>query len=530
MDYNEMEILYGNVQSGHNCSLRIGAKPTDEYLSHDPGTILVSICSKYHEYYTCITRTLILDGSQVHKDVYNASWQILSFAINCLKPGVSFAEVYDKVYDRVSDKYPKLLTNFSKNIGHAIGLEFRDNNLILSPENKQSILENNMAIFLSIGFSKVEGDKNSNPFSVWLCDTVLLRNDTPLVFTDGITKLIDNISYELEQEKPEKQNKVAVSASVLKNAESVILKDRLRRRDANSNAHASHQQAQEQLQRQKVLRDEKLEEIKKRYGREGNLGTNVIKKEFIKLDTMQCFQNPDMFPKDIQPSKIFVDYRGEAIMLPLNGYHVPLSILSVKNVSCNVEENNKFYTLRINLQVPGSNSYTKSEGNPLPEVSGANVLFIKELIFRSTDGKHIQSVFRSIKELFKSIKQRESDAETKGMAVQDKLLINKTGKRILLKNLMARPNIQGAKKTVGMLEAHENGFRYTVNARDNVEIVDIAYENIRFAIFQPCDRELIVLIHFHLKYPILVGKKKTLDFQVYSEAGTQVDDLDNRRG
>lgn len=41
--------------------------------------------------------------------------------------------------------------------------------------------------------------------------------------------------------------------------------------------------------------------------------------------------------------------------------------------------------------------------------------------------------------------------------------------------------------------------RFTVNTRGQIDQVDITYSNIKHAMFQPCERELIVLIHFHLK-------------------------------
>jgi nucleosome binding factor SPN SPT16 subunit len=46
---------------------------------------------------------------------------------------------------------------------------------------------------------------------------------------------------------------------------------------------------------------------------------------------------------------------------------------------------------------------------------------------------------------------------------------------------------------------------------------------------QTCETELIVLVHFNLKNPILLGKKKVSDIQFYREIGTQADDL-NMRG
>jgi len=49
---------------------------------------------------------------------------------------------------------------------------------------------------------------------------------------------------------------------------------------------------------------------------------------------------------------------------------------------------------------------------------------------------------------------------------------------------------------LGSLEAHTNGFRYTSVRGDKV---DILYNNIKHAFFQPCDGEMIILLHFHLK-------------------------------
>ena len=46
--------------------------------------------------------------------------------------------------------------------------------------------------------------------------------------------------------------------------------------------------------------------------------------------------------------------------------------------------------------------------------------------------------------------------------------------------------------TLGSLEAHSNGFRYTSIRGDKV---DVLYNNIRAAFFQPCDSEMIILLH-----------------------------------
>lgn len=56
-------------------------------------------------------------------------------------------------------------------------------------------------------------------------------------------------------------------------------------------------------------------------------------------------------------------------------------------------------------------------------------------------------------------------------------------------------------KILGTLEAHSNGFRYTSVRGDKV---DILYNNIKNAFFQPCDGEMIILLHFHLKVSVVL--------------------------
>ncbi|GMP39845.1 hypothetical protein CsSME_00010531 [Camellia sinensis var. sinensis] len=43
------------------------------------------------------------------------------------------------------------------------------------------------------------------------------------------------------------------------------------------------------------------------------------------------------------------------------------------------------------------------------------------------------------------------------------------------------------------------------------------FANIKHAFFQPAEREMITLLHFHLHNHIMVGNKKTKDVQFYVE-------------
>jgi nucleosome binding factor SPN SPT16 subunit len=77
-----------------------------------------------------------------------------------------------------------------------------------------------------------------------------------------------------------------------------------------------------------------------------------------------------------------------------------------------------------------------------------------------------------------------------------------------------RPTITG-RKCNGTLEAHQNGVRFTSTKH---EILDVLYDNVKHAIYQPCDSKTsMVLVHFHLKNPIMVGKKKQENIQFLTE-------------
>lgn len=95
-------------------------------------------------------------------------------------------------------------------------------------------------------------------------------------------------------------------------------------------------------------------------------------------------------------------------------------------------------------------------------------------------------------------------------------------------NVFIRPVMDG-KRVPGKVEIHQNGLRYQ-SPLNPAHRVDILFSNVKHLFFQPCQHELIVIIHVHLKDPILIGKKKTKDVQFYREAtDIQFDETGNRK-
>jgi nucleosome binding factor SPN SPT16 subunit len=72
------------------------------------------------------------------------------------------------------------------------------------------------------------------------------------------------------------------------------------------------------------------------------------------------------------------------------------------------------------------------------------------------------------------------------------------------------------------LIAYQNGFKFVTKNQKSLTIFN---SNIRHAIFQPCEDNMIVLIHFLLKKPIVIQKQLTEHIQIYTEIGTSNQDL-----
>ncbi|PWA95409.1 peptidase M24, structural domain-containing protein [Artemisia annua] len=146
------------------------------------------------------------------------------------------------------------------------------------------------------------------------------------------------------------------------------------------------------------------------------------------------------------------------------------------------------------------------------------------------DPERHRELEQQIKTLKKDFVSRESErAERASLVTQEKLVLaGYKFKPLKLIDLWIRPPFPGrGRKLPGTLECHENGFRYSTS-RSN-ERVDILFGNIKHAFFQPAEKELITLLHFHLHNHIMVGNKKTKDVQFYVEVMDVVQNLGGSR-
>ncbi|KAF7459023.1 transcriptional elongation factor FACT140 [Cryptosporidium felis] len=571
LDPEDIDLVYSLVQSGSNFELK-AVENSDENLCLTSGCIILSVGSKYREYCANITRTYFLNSTEEQKKLYSYCLELMDDLISRLKEGTSFIELYSGIYQRITnEKGADLAQKFVKIMGHCIGIEFREPSLIISSRSSPDILvQKGMTFNLSIGFNNL--DSNGKKYAIWICDTVFLSYEGKVeVLTQGCSKKLEHVSYELDDEEPEekkpvvkKEKGVPVKKEVKKQVggsnesdneteddseddkgrkkvpmevkkerkskEDLIIEDRLRRTTRRVNNSEHSEELKEIENRQRELRKRKLIELQKRFGDKKD-DKNSQKRDIS--DSEEDFFNSKHssyksvrdYPKDKSSCRIYVDTAKESILVPVYGLMVPFHVRLLKNVVCTQEEDSKSFILRINFVLPTGISLEQMPSSMKTPV------FIKELIFKSEDGKTLNSVFRSIKELIKRFKQKgaleEEMAEQDMIKNQQPIDFNRSKQRVVLKDVGIRPTIGQGRRQHGILEAHNNGFRFSSSKG---ETIDILYSSVKHAIFQPVENDLIVILHLHLKHSIWLGKKKTQDVQFYSEVGNQIDDLEQRRG
>ncbi|KAA8545293.1 hypothetical protein F0562_020077 [Nyssa sinensis] len=502
-----VDICYPPIfQSGGNFDLRPSASSNDECLYYDSASVIIcAIGSRYNSYCSNVARTFLIDSTTTQNKAYEVLLKAHDAAIGALKPGNKVSAVYQAALSVVERDAPELVTNLTKSAGTGIGLEFRESGLSLNAKNDR-ILKAGMVFNVTLGFqnlnTKISKPKSQN-FSLLLADTVIVTESGHDLVTSLSSKAVKDVAYSFNEDEEEEEQPKAKAES--NGIEALYSKATLRSDNQEISKEELRRQHQAELARQKN------EETARRLAGGGsaagdNRGAAKASSDLI------AYKNVNDLPPP-RELMIQVDQKNEAILLPIYGSMVPFHVATVKTVSSQQDTNRNCY-IRIIFNVPGT-PFNPHDANSL-KYQGS--IYVKEVSFRSKDPRHISEVVQLIKTLRRHVAARESErAERATLVTQEKLVLagNKF-KPIRLPDLWIRPSFGGrARKLSGTLEAHTNGFRYSTSRQD--ERVDIMYGNIKHAFFQPAEKEMITLLHFHLHNHIMVGNKKTKDVQFYVE-------------
>ncbi|XP_050429872.1 FACT complex subunit spt16-like isoform X2 [Adelges cooleyi] len=521
VDPTQLEFCYPPIiQSGGNYVLKFSAA-SDKNILHF-GAIICSLGIRYKSYCSNLIRTLLVNPTEEMQSNYEFLTNLQDVLVSELKSGNKLCNVYNTGLEYAKKQKPKLIDYLTKNFGFAMGIEFRETSLMIAPKTT-ALAKKGQIYNLCVGVSgltnKEATDKESKVYALYVGDTVLVNDDTPATLLTPSKKKLKNIAIYLnenddeEEEDDEKENEPKQEPIVGRGKRTAVLESKLRMDSSSEEKRKLHQ---------KELAIALNEAAKQRLAEQsGGKQSQKVRKSNV------SYKSRNQMPqeRDVKDLKIYVDKKYETIILPVFGIPVPYHIFTIKNISQSVEGDYTY--LRINFFHPGA-ALAKGESyfqNP-------EAMFVKELTYRSSNTRepgeqttastNLMNAYRLIKEVQKKFKTREQEEKEKeDLVKQDTLLLSVNKGNPKLKDLYIRPNIVN-KRMTGTLEAHTNGFRYTSVRGDKV---DILYNNIKNAFFQPCDGEMIILLHFHLKHAIMFGKKKHLDVQFYTEVGEITTDL-----
>lgn len=519
VDTSQLDMCYpAIIQSGGNYSLKFNAS-SDKNILHF-GSIVCSLGARYKSYCSNIVRTLLVNPSETIQNYYNFLLNMEEEIIKNLVPGKKLSEIYEAAHKYAEKEQPKLIDKLTKTYGFGMGIEFRENSLVIGPKCS-AIVQKGMIFNVNVGISNIENkdssDKEGKSYALFIGDTVLVNEESPASVLTNSKKKIKNIGIFLkeDEEEEEDQNDKAKTQEIIGHGRrNAVLDSKLR---------SEHSSEEKRKQHQKELAQRINDEAKERLAKQGNnKESEKVRKSTVSYKGINQMPRED----EVKELKLYVDRKYETIIMPIYGIPVPFHISTIKNISQSVEGDYTY--LRINFYHPGATMGRNESGM----YNNPDATFLKEVTYRSTNTKepgelsapssNLNTAFRLIKEVQKRFKTREAEErEKEDLVKQDTLVLSQNKGNPKLKDLYIRPNIV-AKRMTGSLEAHTNGFRYTSVRGDKV---DILYNNIRSAFFQPCDGEMIILLHFHLKHAIMFGKKKHIDVQFYTEVGEITTDL-----
>lgn len=539
IDIDQLDWCYTPiVQSGGSYDLRPSAQSDNKQLHG--GVIIASLGIRYKSYCSNISRTFLIDPTKEVERNYDFLVQIQKFILSILTPGQVSKDIFSKVQEYIRAERPDLEKNFTKNIGWNIGLEFRDSTFVLNSKNER-VIPDHSTFNLSVGFSNLANsetvkDEKLKNYALLISDTVKIENNEVTTLSDytktkseisfyfkdeneSIKKEIDDLNDGQDSKKLIKKESSAAQSQL----NSKILKSKLRTESK------SHDESEEQRQKkiQKELHEQRQREGLQRFSDTTAIDPNDRKVVFKKYES---YVRESQIPSMVKDLRVHVDFKAQTILIPISGRPVPFHINSYKNGSKN--EEGEYTYIRLNFHSPGAGGSlaSKKEGE-IPYEDDPTKEFLRSITLRSKDGERISQTFKDIQDLKKESVKRELERKTMADVVeQAKLIQAKPGRLRRLDNVFVRPS-PDTKRVQGSLSIHENGLRYQSPLKQDSRI-DILFSNIKHLFFQPSKEELIVIIHVHLKTPIIVGKKKVLDVQFYREASDiSIDETGgNRRG
>jgi nucleosome binding factor SPN SPT16 subunit len=551
----EKDLESGNITAVQSGTTR-GAFNFDDMLnwkSPNPSStvgldnITLRIAAACKSYHALVARTILIDPSPFQKEAYQLLLDVRRAVIMMMKPGVKASDIYREAKRVMEAQSAVPHEAFSQDkIGYSIGLNLGETD-VLSASNQRALIKG-ATYAVDLRFqdlkAKPNDDSDQKYFSIHFGDVVVVEQgpEGAHLLTEGaqIEWSKNHFRFEEDNEEEEDEDGKANKKENDHNNRDGALpvprrttrgqsksQDQVQRESENKNT----EEAMGRRQWERILR-KKEENLSKILRLEGGDADGEEDEGSKKKKLVNAYSTPRDFADEWRRERIHVDTRRDCVILPIGDRLVPFHVSTIKSIS-KIDESADSSSLRFNFFFPtGGNTKDMN-----PEMIAAIELFpqltyIKELSFKCRDVQIVTKLYSSIKDLQKRVRDRhKKESEEKDLVEQAELIILKERPKerpATLNDVSMLPslNLRG-NRCMGRLRAHVNGFRFNA---EKLGEVDILYSNVKYFFFQRGEKELKVLIHFYLKNPIMIGRKKTKHVQFFTEVQEGGVDLGGRGG
>lgn len=469
----------------------------------DFSIIVCALGARYRSLCANLVRTVLINPSAEVTAAYAALLAAFAAAVKAITPGASLGAPFAAAKRALAERDAALADSLELSVGHSMGIEFCELQQLSAAAS--GTFEAGWTLNVMVVLQNVHGGH-----AMALGDTVLVAAGGPSEVLTKYTK--DGLQYDLEERAESDGDEDVMRGTAAREGVAGKRKSRMRDTSALTSEMELKQKQKENFERLQA-------ELAKRAEEGDTLGgakvTEGADKDWL---TVNAYPNGAKgYPAEATPYRLAVDAENDTLLVPVHGFVVPIHISLIKTVT-KLDD-----TIRFQLKVPGKGKQSASANRIVEEFP--NTVWIKEIVYHLKNASILSSIDRSIKEMRKRVTAAEKrKADMTGLEEQDPLQLSRE-KAPVLQALFVRPSLAG-KRVVGNLEAHRNGFRYTSNKGQKL---DVLYNNIAHAFFQPAEQEMLVIIHFRLRFPIVVGKRKTIDVQFVQETMEASSRLDARR-
>lgn len=166
LDPSQLDLCYpAIIQSGGNYKLKFSHQSDKENVHF--GAIVCSFGARYRSYCSNIARTFLVNPSEKIQSIYNLLVSAEEHILAELKDGAKLSDVYKSTVKMVEGENKDLVDKLTKNFGFAMGIEFREGSLTITP-NCDAVAKKGMIFNVNLGFSGL-ANKEASDSKVFIC-------------------------------------------------------------------------------------------------------------------------------------------------------------------------------------------------------------------------------------------------------------------------------------------------------------------------------------------------------------------------